>query len=528
MINIVLYGKPRGFESHEYGFDIDNTTAVDNSFPEPLLKPKNFQEPVLHYFSREGYSGIEYYTRAKGYESERDGIVFGIALKTDHDFDLTKVVNDILSRYWSDFASVLLNEVERFSYPTILKILNGTKWGGEDISIIQKSIEQAPLNNPSKNLCLLYAPEFDQIHAVEAQLKQYSDVYISANLDIFNDSINSVVLNLTGGKIHTIKDGAIVEIQKGSTSSSSTRRKNTPQWGGKEGKDEPKNTAITNNNNQEKDNGYGNGDGGDGYGNGNGEGKKKKWITIASIAVIAIIALFLVLHKSNPSNSGKSLKNGTTTNAGGTAQPGNTDEHVTVYFNQYYKPINESLNLKPMLIKEQNSSIVLSDITFSVDHSEIVEIKTENQIYILSVKQRPKIETNVTVTANYQGNIIGSARYKIAKEESNSKSGTTTGTSTSNSPKYSIPISIHYMDGHTERTTHKKGEHETATATDKNGNILQDGNWRLIGGSDFRCDNLQKNPITVWAEKQGDYQLEYSITINERKESATANFKVIP
>ena len=47
MINIVVYGKPRAFESHEYGFDVDNSTSVDNSFPEPILKPKKYQDLVV-------------------------------------------------------------------------------------------------------------------------------------------------------------------------------------------------------------------------------------------------------------------------------------------------------------------------------------------------------------------------------------------------------------------------------------------------------------------------------------------------
>lgn len=502
MINIVIYGKPRSFESHEYGFDVDNTTtSVDNSFPEPLLKPKNYQEMVLHYFSKNGYSGIEIYNRAKGYESERDGIVFGIALKTDHDFDMTKVVDNVLMQYWSDFASVLLNDEERFASPSILEVLNGTKWGDEDVSIIRQSIGKEKFRTPNKKICLLYAPEYDCISVVESQLKEYGDVYISDNPDIFKDPINSVVLKITDGRIHTIKDNTIVEYKEGNnTSSTLPKRKEPYQWGKNKKKGPAEGTSISNDDDYPPQ----------GYGD-NETKVKIKWKKIVAIAaaLVTIIVLAFTLFKPNPDiiSDGAGQDN---TGAGGETSPNIVDTNVQVTFKQYGLPIEDELALRPKPHLPKNSSIVSSDIEYEVDNPEIVElieVSKEKGTIILRVKKRPNNETTVTVYAKYNGKEIGHYTYRIAKKNSGSSPNQNNSKPAELNIKNTGIEKIVYLNSKME-TNHKKGEKETVTAYGKNSTKLQGGKW-LYDSECLGCDNPQNNPTKVWGKKAGKHTLTY-------------------
>lgn len=435
MINIVVYGKPRSFESHEYGFDDDNIISGDNSFPEPKLKPKNYNEPVLHYFAGNGYAGVECYTRAKGFESERDGLVFGVALKANHDFSVKDVIDTLLMPFLSDFASVLLDGDERFVCPSILDALNGTKWGSEEISTIRESVKQNSIPFPNKKICLLYAPEDNQIHHIESQLKEYSDVYISSNLDIFKDSINEVVLKLTGGVIHTIKDGAIVVLQDGdireNTSTTYTIPKKQYKFGGiRREKGEQKGDSNTHSNVSQDGPEVGNGITNDDGGNGN----NRNWtraLKIALIAILFVIILIVVLRfikpAKNPSDAATGIggstpsqsssaaigASGSTTGSGSSTETSTYfgAEDVRVQFTPHTAPINDWLQLQ---FTHDSPIRVQSDFILAVDHPEIVEITNDNK---LKVKTKPTKETIVTVTAKYNGQDCGSQKYKIGGGE---------------------------------------------------------------------------------------------------------------
>ncbi|MCQ2337893.1 MAG: hypothetical protein MJ001_03075 [Paludibacteraceae bacterium] len=393
MINIVIYGKPRAFESHDFCFEgKDGSTFTDNSFHEPILKPKHFGEYVIHYFSKNGYAGVECYNKAKGYECERDGIVFGIALKTDHDFSITKVKENILKPYWSDFASALLND-DRFIRPTILEILNGTKWDKNDSDNIKGSIEASPFHVPTKKMCLLYAPELDQISKVESQLKEYEDVYISANLDIFKDSINSVVLNLTQGRICTIENGTIVEIIEDNIKDTDTR--NRINWFGWR-------TRQTSGNN-------------DGDGNGENTGKNKTVVFLGAIVVIVAL-LFATLKLWQAPDEGNQ--------SGGGNEPSSTPQsYCRVSFKEYDGLIKEKLDLSPEIVKN-SGTVVMNDIEFRVDNSDNVDIEEADGHRILKVKIPPKNNLMVTVQAYYKETVVGSQQYLIAAAEGKTGTGT--------------------------------------------------------------------------------------------------------
>lgn len=402
MINIVVYGKPRAFESHDFCFeDKDGSTFTDNSFPEPSLKPKHFGEYVIHYFSKNGYAGVECYNRAKGYECERDGIVFGIALKTDHDFSITKVIENILKPYWSDFASALLNDEDRFIRPTILEILNGTKWDKNDADNIKGSIEASSSHVPTKNMCLLYLPDLDQIPKIESQLKDFKDVYISANLDIFKDSINKVVLNQTQGQICTVENGTIVEIKKDSIKDTDTRTgKKMFGWS-------TKRTSYSKDGNDDN--------GGKGGSENDNSTWKTKTVAIAVTIAVIVVALIVILKPwKSPNEPGEG--------SGGPVAPGDC---CKVSFKEYDEPIKEKLDLDPQFVGD-HGAVVMNDIEFSVDNIEYVEIekREDDGHYILKVNNHPeKGLIVITVDAYYNGGNVGRQRYKIAAKD---KTGTGT------------------------------------------------------------------------------------------------------
>lgn len=213
MTNFIVFGKPRAFESYEFVFDGD-TPSIENAHHEPILKPKRYEEPVLHYFAREGFVGLEYYTRAKGVESERDGIVFGVAIKSASDFSITDTVSRVLHPYWNDFASALLDGGGRFVESSIINQLNNTQWSQSEIDKIQSTSLSNSVKKPQKNnILLLETPKFEDISLVESVVKEYSDVYLSRNSDIFKDPINDIVLKEANNQIYQISRHPAVNVK---------------------------------------------------------------------------------------------------------------------------------------------------------------------------------------------------------------------------------------------------------------------------------------------------------------------------
>lgn len=529
MINIVLYGKPRAFESHEYAFDNDKPAAVDNSFPEPLVKPKAYDNVVLHYFSRAGYSGVEYYNRAKGYESDRDGIVFGLALKTDYDYSIGNVIDNVLERYWSDFAGVLLNNENRFVSPSILGVLNGVKWGDDDVSIIRNALKQCEPPTPKKKLCLLYAPEYDKISAVESQLKEYADVYISDNIEIFKDLINSVVLKMTDGVIHTIKDGTIAVFEGGKTLPP-LPRKNPPKWGGKKDEPEPEKSRdvkkgvavpVVNekvyvddfNGREEK---IGSND------------NKKRWIVLAiTAAIIAVILVILLLVKPSPKQDGSG------SNADSVEVPDTEVQElaneITVAFNSYDSPIKQSLPLEVEINKPKNSSYASFNIKLEVDRTDLVRIDNEGDNYKLVVINNPESETDVKVLAKCKDVVVGDQTYKIAAKQKTEMSkdtksgGATAGVSgtakpdarNSESPVYE-DVKIIITDGDNRAVQIlKRNTLYNVMAIDKNKRTVK-GKWKFDKG-DLQVTDVNKNPTQIQSDKHGEYKISFEFFSNGKE-----------
>lgn len=243
MVNFVVFGKPRAFESYEYVFDGDKL-SVENTHREPILKPKQYGEPILHYFVKDGYAGLEYYTRAKGYESERDGIVFGVCMKSETDFNIMNTVSTILQRFWIDFASALLDESNKFIEDSIISKLKNTQWSQSEIDILQRTSLCRPTSTSKKGILLLVSPQLDDIKLIEDYIKEYENVYISDNPRVFKEKMNDIVLREASNQIFKIEDEKIVPLHEGIQEKPNTspqksvfrRIAQLPGWGNQDAK----------------------------------------------------------------------------------------------------------------------------------------------------------------------------------------------------------------------------------------------------------------------------------------------------
>lgn len=436
MANIVVFGKPRAFESYEYVFDGDNQ-SVENVHREPILKPKRYDEAILHYFARDGYAGLEYYTRAKGFESERDGIVFGVSMKSSSDFNISKTVFKLLQPFWLDFASALLDDNNRFVEDSITNQLKSTKWSQSEIDTICSTSLSNPIQAPTKGLLLLVSPQLDDIKSVEHAIKEHGDVYLSGNIDIFKDPINEIVLKEADNQIHQIQDGKIVPVtespqpdqQSSSQQSVFGRIAKLPIWGNNQ------NAKKKIGSNRRKIDSYG-----------------IAPIQKRAIAIVAaiVLAVFITYHfwPDNPKPAENQPHNGQVAPDTEIAMENSSDDlqdadaatehlvdniHATaVKLASYSAPIREKLNLRPQILPE-NCSSVASDISFTVSNDSFVHIDTEN--YWLVVDKRPRTDTKVKVEAYINGELLGSEDYTIANEnkDTNVTKSSTSGTRVNNS-----------------------------------------------------------------------------------------------
>ena len=90
MVEVVVFGKPRSFESYEFDFGVHLVQEVENSHHEPIIKPIGYNDVILHYYQKDGIAGWEVYRRCQGYDSDRPGIIFGVGIKSDKDFEVVR------------------------------------------------------------------------------------------------------------------------------------------------------------------------------------------------------------------------------------------------------------------------------------------------------------------------------------------------------------------------------------------------------------------------------------------------------
>jgi hypothetical protein len=221
MTSIIVFGKPRGFESYEYIFEPEmvnegfNVTGKICAYREPSLKPNSSWSNVLHYYAVENYAYYEYYLYAKGYEADRGGIVFGVSIKTDKNLKLWDTFNDLICPYFKFFKKYLLDDSGRFKTVSLVDTLQrqDVKWNDDD----QQKINRIN-NNPqfkkrfNHNTLLLKEANWENINPIDEKIKEFTDVYIFDDAAILKD--NQLLKKEANNKVYKIIKGEIVPLEK--------------------------------------------------------------------------------------------------------------------------------------------------------------------------------------------------------------------------------------------------------------------------------------------------------------------------
>lgn len=410
MASIVVFGKPRAFESYEYNFG-GEIPSVENAHSEPILKPVQFQESILHYYAREGYAGVEYYTRAKGFDSERVGIVFGISLKSSTDFSIYDTILRILQPLWVDFASALIGSNNQFIEDSITARLKNTQWSNEEIEGVQSTSLSRPIPAHEKGILLLVSENLEDIVSVESLIKEYSDVYISSNPDVFKESCNEVVFKEAEKQIFKIEGEQIVpwpeekvDPPEGASKGVFGRIAQLP-WGKRQDKNQG---TIAENSDSSND---------------TTERQRKGWLTAcaAILALGLIVGAVVYFWPDEKSSNETPIAEGSTSKgeqSKSKAKPDDLDG-ISVKLYEYPSAINNSLDLRPKILPETCTSYYPSDITFRVSDESlaIVKVDKNRNMYILEVKKHPNVNTKITVQAFIREKLLGEQTYTIAKNE---------------------------------------------------------------------------------------------------------------
>ncbi len=424
MIDIVVFGKPRSFESFEFEFDGQHLSNPRNTHPEPIVKhPDTSWGPIYHYFKRDGIDGLELYAPCEGFDSDRPGIIFGVGLKSNHDFELSKTI-DLLTRYWGDLATAFIDGNNKFITSTIVDTLHNTEWSEEEVSDIRNTIKPNTLANTKikKELLLLVANDITEIENAEMSIKQYADVYIANDTSLFRDLINRTVFEKQArGRIHSVTDGKIVVIADASIQDK--KRRNLPGFSTKpqktsavhssdktssseqsnrgadaETENDSDSTSDNSNKNLVKSEGGANAATNDK----NKEllekkRKKKKRRIITAIVLIAILVGAGVFFKPKPA------------------------DRIELEIAPTTGYIFDGFNLHPTLYhgNSKKTSTDLKDITWKIegDGMRYIRIMDNNEIAIDPVfnTEKPRQDQSVTVIAYYKERELGRETYTLEK-----------------------------------------------------------------------------------------------------------------
>lgn len=243
MIEVVVFGKPKSFESYAFDFGDSQVRETENSHHEPIVKPIDYNDIVFHYYQKDDIAGWEVYRRCKGYDAERPGIIFGVGIKSDKDFGLIDTMGNLLKPLWEDFAQAFLDKNYKFQFESIVNALKTTKWSPEEEEKVRNNVSKESIKtaNQERPLLLLTIENPNEIKTIEDIIKEYNDVYIASNTDIFKNLINKDVLaKQANNEIYTVKDGKIGPLQESDPEKSTGKDEQNENkswitwiWGGK-------------------------------------------------------------------------------------------------------------------------------------------------------------------------------------------------------------------------------------------------------------------------------------------------------
>ncbi len=214
MDKIVIFGKTQGFESYEIDL-LERSEGVKNIYTHPKVLPLENGQFMLHYsFSRET-ACLSLYTRVINLGSERDGLIFGVAYKTDKNFDLLTVLNNILYPLYRGASTLLLNEdKDKIIHESIVEVLEReiysqiSNWGIKPC--VSTSMAESPDSGKIRMLLVSSDKNFQDISNIQSTIKDYSDVYICKYPEVFKSDINSVALRSCKGKIAYIPSSTLI------------------------------------------------------------------------------------------------------------------------------------------------------------------------------------------------------------------------------------------------------------------------------------------------------------------------------
>lgn len=212
MVDIVVFGKPRSFESFSFDFEGHSGKSLVNAHGEPVIKPTGWEQQILHYYVKNDKLCFEYYIRASSCSADRAGSMLGIGIITDKDISLYEALC-VLGSFLNDFCVSFLDN-RKFKKESIVNELQTTKWSDSEVKSVINLIKNTSFVNPSGESLALVVSDLSDIKHVESDIKQYSEAYIVNDKKVFEVSEHSDYLNKCNKKIFTIDDkGCIVNVK---------------------------------------------------------------------------------------------------------------------------------------------------------------------------------------------------------------------------------------------------------------------------------------------------------------------------
>lgn len=423
MINIVVFGKPKAFESYEFEFEERFITKNENTHIEPYIKPIRQNEVVLHYYTKDDYACYEYYVHANGFDSDRIGGVFGISIKSDKDINLYDAQKHVLIPFRKDLANSFLYNDNSFNTQSIINQISKTQWIDSEQQIIGNVISNSEFIKPTKGLLLLVVPNFEEIANIEPKIKEYDDVFIADNQDIFKDSNNALYLKRANNQVFIVEDGNFVLF--------TNKKDKNADDSGKKGFER----VVTKGNGGKEDGDNDRGFNRGGYSGGDYNGgnytpppektfwEKHKTVFLSILVTLVVVGvLFLILgggFKGCSNSETDKNKSGSSKVEPTNPQPEESYVANSVILKPQAKPIKVSWDVEPTPIKMvdgQNKTTTLkSEISLNISGAGKDYVYIDGTV--LKVTSRPDKDTKVTVIAYLNMTELGRQEYTIAKKE---------------------------------------------------------------------------------------------------------------
>ncbi|MDR1383772.1 MAG: hypothetical protein LBJ67_08010 [Planctomycetaceae bacterium] len=514
MKNIVVFGKPKAFESYEYEFEEQSAVKNENTHIEPYIKPLRQKEAILHYYAKDDYVCYEYYAHTKGFDSDRVGSVFGVGVKANRDINLFVAQNCVLLPFCKDLSNSFLHNDNSFNSQSIINKLSKTVWSEDEQQTIGDVVNAIPFPTPNKELLLLVVSDFAEVSNIENKIKEYSDVYITNNQDIFKDDNNSLYLKRSNSQIFTVENGNIVLFAKKTKKEEDNGRKEFKRSSDKkengeterkefeEGKDSDENS------NSSRDNPL---------------PTPTSWLKptttkiVGTLAVCLIILFFVLKNCRGNGNTGGGADTGDTH----TVTPTQSFVANSVQLASHNGPIEKSLNLNPKpLYNGTDKTITLkSEIQLQLlGGANCAEIQGTT----LKVTSRPDNDTKVTVIAKLGDVELGRQDYTIAKKEV----VTPPPPANSESKYASGSVTIHFDKNRNKNTLFSVGDTIIAV-TKSHSDTCRYGEWTFSDG--LAVVNNQQNSVTLKCKNAGRSTLTFCFTnTNGAKETAAVSITVAP